>query len=89
MARNKSSFGKANNYLTKAEKKRVKEGSMGLIKGEGLSERRINDFNVNDNRGKRGLDTRRPAIGKSKTSIVHAILFVVLLVIVVSWALGY
>ena len=33
------------------------------------------------------LDTRRPA--KSDSSILHAFLFVVLLVIVVSWALGY
>ena len=33
------------------------------------------------------LDTRRPA--KSQSSTLHAILFGVLLVIVVSWALGY
>ena len=33
------------------------------------------------------LDTRRPA--KSQSSTLHAFLFVVLLVIVVSWALGY
>ena len=33
------------------------------------------------------LDTRRPA--KSQSSTLHAALFVVLLVIVVSWALGY
>ena len=33
------------------------------------------------------LDTRRPA--KSQSSTLHAFLFVVLLVIVISWALGY
>ena len=34
------------------------------------------------------LDTRRPA-KSNESSILHAVLFVVLVVIIVSWALGY
>ena len=83
--------------LSKAERKKVKEGTMAIasgnaktnkiqsargytIYGDELSSERL-DLN------RTSLDTRRPA--KSDSSTLHAFLFVVLVAIVVSWALGY
>ena len=36
-----------------------------------------------------GIDTRRPVQTSNDSNWLHAILFVVLVVIVISWALGY
>ena len=83
--------------LSKAERRKVKEGTFLLAAGNGkvneirhargytiygdeLSSERL-DLN------RTSLDTRRPA--KSDSSTLHAFLFVVLVAIVVSWALGY
>ena len=87
MARNKSSFGKANNYLTKAEKKRVQEGSA-VGKGSAIYSG-IKTYDVRTVDDTRGLAPRRRCQVSSNNSWVHAVLFVVLVVIVISWALGY
>ena len=86
MARNKSSFGKANNYLTKAEKKRVQEGSA-VGKGSAIYSG-IKTYDVRTVDDTRGLAPQRHS-QTSNNSWVHAVLFVVLVVIVISWALGY
>ena len=88
MARNKSSFGKANNYLTKAEKKRVQEGSA-VGKGSAIYSG-IKTYDVRTVDDTRGLAPRpRRCQVSSNNSWVHAVLFVVLVAIVISWALGY
>ena len=85
-------------YLDRGEQKRIKAGKLSLINH---SEPKQTNYLITSLRGKHTaapeyfnknarhavVDTRRPA--KSDSSILHAFLFVVLLVIVVSWALGY
>ena len=76
--------------LTKAEKKRIKEGTTafhtesvggGAVRAESLGNSHIC-------RDTRGLAQRRQN-QTSDNSWVHAVGFVVLAAIVVSWALGY
>ena len=78
--------------LDKAERKRVKNGASvdwdleRRPKGGGAWT--IN--HTEDSTDTRGLAKRRgPRHSQTSNNWVHAILFVVLLVIVVSWALGY
>ena len=69
--------------LTKAERKRVKAGqalSVGGIFVRGVKP----EIPI---KRQTTLESRRPS--QTSNNWVHAILFVVLIVIVVSWALGY
>ena len=80
------------NHLTKAERKRVKAGRAFRVGGifvRGFKPEKQNERTTAWNATKRrtALDSRRPA--KSNSSILHAILFCVLVVIVGAWALGY
>ena len=78
--------------LTKAERKRVKAGqalSVGGIFVRGFNPEKQNERTTAWNATKRriALDSRRPS--QTSNNWVHAVLFVVLLVIVVSWGFGY
>ena len=85
---------KSKERLTKAEKTALKNGLIGRDQGKALGNFSESDSYVG-RRGldyapcRTGLDTRRPAKSRSTESIVHAILFCVLVAIIVSWALGY
>ena len=89
-------MGRSNKWtgdLTKAERKRVKTGRASLNGGvleEGVKIDRWHPHEPaawNATKRRTALDSRRPA--KSNSSILHAILFCVLVVIVGAWALGY
>ena len=85
-------------FLDRGEQKKIKAGSLSLINhSEPKQTNYLSRFLVGRHRvapefftnaRHAVVDTRRPAKSK-ESSILHAILFVVLLVIVVSWALGY
>ena len=80
------------NPLTKAERKRVKTGRAVRVRGifvRGFKPEKQNERTTAWNATKRriALDSRRPS--QTSNNWVHAVLFVVLIVIVVSWALGY
>ena len=78
--------------LSKAEKTAQKNGLIGVNNtATGKYTANWGEFSEEVDYGPRrtGLDTRRPAKSGSTGSIVHAILFCVLVVIIVSWALGY
>ena len=84
--------------LTKKEKKALKNGL--INKNQGNAFGKVVSSSANTSVGldarygeqdyaprRTRLDTRRPS--KSNASILHAILFCVLVAIIVSWALGY
>ena len=82
---------KANRSLTKAERKRIKEGTQAFHSDPSQAGKNAVRAELLDShicRDTRGLAQRRQN-QTSNNSWVHAILFVVLVVIVVSWALGY
>ena len=82
---------KANRSLTKAERKRIKEGTTAFHADPSQAGKNAVHAESLDShicRDTRGLAQRRQN-QTSNNSWVHAILFVVLVVIVVSWALGY
>ncbi|CAH0368525.1 unnamed protein product [Pelagomonas calceolata] len=74
--------------LTKAERKRAKEGTTlfhSNNKGEETEQRVVNDGLVRAGTVRR----RRSHSQTSNNSWVHAVGFVILAAIVISWALGY
>ena len=85
--------------LTKAERKRAKEGTTlfhSNNKGEETEQRGESDVSnshcevVNDGLVRAGTVRRRRSHGQtSNNSWVHAVGFVILAAIVISWALGY
>ena len=85
-------------FLDRGEQKKIKAGKLSLINH---SEPKQNNFLSLSLAGRQRVapeyfknarhavvDTRRPA-KSNESSILHAVLFCVLLVIVISWALGY
>ena len=79
--------------LSKAERKRVKNGAP---VADNINQRAFRSFRTNgafrnndiaDTRGR--ASSRGPRHSQTSNNWVHAVLFVVVLVIVVSWALGY
>ena len=85
-------------FLDRGEQKKIKAGSLSLINH---SEPKQTNYLITSLRGKHtaapeyfsknarhAVDTRRPA-KSNESSIVHAVLFCVLVMIVASWALGY
>jgi hypothetical protein len=85
-------------FLDRGEKKRIKAGKLSLINH---SEPKQTNYLITSLRGKHTaapeyfnnarhavVDTRRPA-KSNESSILHAVLFCVLVVIVGAWALGY
>ena len=81
MGRNKSMA-----PLSKAERKRVKNGAP---VADNINQRAFRAFRTNGAFRNDDIADTRGHSQTSNNSWVHAVLFVVLAVIVVSWALGY
>ena len=83
---------KGRERLTKRERQALKDEGGVIDRGNTAAAGtrlafRKSSCGVNTGPRRRKFDTRRPA--KTNSSIVHAVLFVVLVVIVIPWALGY
>ena len=78
--------------LSNREKKRIKDGSMAISNETSIGKARFDRGGWGASHGPAGrassFDTRRPA-KSNESSILHAVLFCVLVVIVGAWAIGY
>ena len=82
---------RAKSYLTKAERKRIKEGTTAFHADPsqaGKNAVRAESLDSHVCRDTRGLAPQRHS-QTSDNSWVHAVGFVILAAIVISWALGY